>query len=1077
VQLCLSCGRDTPEGFPRCANCGAELAPEAARQERKVVTVLFCDLVGFTSRAETMDPEDVRAVLEPYHAHVRAELERFGGTVEKFIGDAVMAVFGAPVAHEDDPERAVRAALAIRDWAAEEGIELRIGANTGEALVTIGGEPLATGDVVNTGARLQTAAPAGGVVVGEATYRATRDRIDYEEHPAVTAKGKADPVEAWLAVQARARVTVERSHAAALVGRRGELSLVQDALARAKAERSAQLVTLAGVPGIGKSRLVYELFRHVEHGGELVYWRHGRCLPYGEGVTFWALGEIVKAQAGILETDADEDVARKLREAARDPWIESHLRPLVGLAADEEAGGNRRVESFAAWRRFLETLAEERPLVVVFEDLHWADDDLLDFVDHLVDWAADVQLLVVCTARPELLERRPAWGGGKPNALTVSLSPLSDEDTARLIAEISERAVLPAETQAELIARAEGNPLYAEQYARMLSERGNATAIPETIQGIVSARLDLLEPDAKALLQAAAVLGRTFWAGGLAALRGADAPAVEERLHPLQRKEFVRRERRSTMADDTQYSFLHVLVRDVAYGQIPRGERAELHRLAGEWIESRGRADDHADLLAHHFLAALELGAAAGADTSELAPRAARALGIAADRAVAVNAFASAADLYRRALELLAPGSTERPGLLLGLSRALHVLGQGDAVVAEALESLLAAGDREGAAEAELILADFAWHRGETEASRAHLDRATLLLEDAPPSPAKARVLSETSRYRMLASEHEQAIEIGTEAIAMAEELGLELVRAHALNNVGVARARLIGDEGFRNLEQSIELSERLRSPEAARGYNNLGVAYAQLGDMRACVDVWRRGLAATEHFGDFDMRNWLRHQIAIPVPYLDGDWEVVLEGVAADLAQPTRYLHRSAHEHRGRIRLARGEVAGAADDAEASLAIARGVLDPQALVPALSFAALAFLAAGRPAESGRCADELLAHAALGRPVSHHSAPWFDLSWVLTDLGRVADLLAALGRVERRTRWVDAAEATARGNYVGAARLYAEAGNLPAEAYTRLRAAQAGLPETGLDDAIAFFRNAGATGYLAAAETLTAASA
>jgi len=1077
MLLCPSCGRETPEGFPRCANCGAELAADAARQERKVVTVLFCDLVGFTSRAETMDPEDVRAVLEPYHAHVRAELERFGGTVEKFIGDAVMAVFGAPVAHEDDPERAVRAALAIRDWASEEGIGLRIGVNTGEALVTIGGEPLAAGDVVNTGARLQTAAPSGGVLVGESTYRATRDRVDYEEHPAVTAKGKADPVEAWLAGQARARVTVERSHAAALVGRGGELSLVQDALARAKAERSTQLVTLVGVPGIGKSRLVYELFRHVEQGGELVYWRHGRCLPYGEGVTFWALGEIVKAQAGILETDAAGEVERKLREAAGDPWVESHLRPLVGLAGEEEAGGNRRVESFTAWRRFLETLAEERPMVVVFEDLHWADDDLLDFVDHLVDWATGVPLLVVCSARPELLERRSAWGGGKPNALTVSLSPLSDEETARLIAELSQRAVLPAEAQAELLARAGGNPLYAEQYVRMLAEHGDAATIPETIQGIVSARLDLLEPDAKALLQAAGVLGRTFWAGGVSAVTGLDVATVEERLHPLERKDFVRRERRSTVADDIQYGFLHVVVRDVAYGQIPRAARAEQHRIAGEWIESLGRPDDHAELLAHHYLTALEVGKAAGTDVSELAPRAARALAVAADRALALNAFTAARDLYRRALELLAPDAAERPGLLLRLSRALHLLGEADAVVAEAVESLLAAGDREGAAEAELILADFAWHRGERDASRSHFDRATSLLEDAPPSPAKARVLSETSRYRMLASENEEAIEIGVEAIGMAEELGLDLVRAHALNNVGVARTRLGGEEGVLDLTRSIELAERLRSPEAARGYNNLGIVYVERGDMPAAAETFRRGVVATQSFGDFDMGRWLRHHGDFGVAFLEGHWDDIPRKAAEHLERPLHYLHRSIYDTRGRIRLAQGNVPGAVSDAESALEIGLAARDPQSLVPSLSFAAVALLAAGRSSEAGRLADELLAHRAIQRPVAHHSSPWFDLSLALTDLGRTDDLHAALSRVEVRTRWVDAAEATSRGDYVGAARLYAEAGNLPAEAYTRLRAAQAGLPEARLDEAIAFFRKAGATAWLAAAETLIAASA
>src|SRR5581483_1426427 len=333
-----------------------------ARRERKVVTVLFADLAGFTARAETMDPEDVAALLDPYHARLKRELERFGGTVEKFIGDAVMAVFGAPVAHEDDAERAVRAAVAIRDWAAEEQIDLRIGVNTGEALVTLGARPaegqaLAAGDVVNTAARLQAAAPTGGILVGRQTFRATERVVDYEAAEPVAAKGKSDPVPAWLARGARSRAHVERAHGAALVGRARELELLAGSLDRARREASPELVTLVGVPGIGKSRLVLELYSRIDAEPELTSWRHGRCLPYGDGVTFWALGEMVKAQAGILEGDDEEETARKLSAAASDPWVEAHLRPLVGLPGGPEGGTDRRDEAFAAWRRYFEDLA------------------------------------------------------------------------------------------------------------------------------------------------------------------------------------------------------------------------------------------------------------------------------------------------------------------------------------------------------------------------------------------------------------------------------------------------------------------------------------------------------------------------------------------------------------------------------------------------------------------------------------------------------------------------------------------------------------------------------------------------
>src|SRR5947209_6676942 len=465
---------------------------ESSRKERKIVTVLFADLVGFTARAETLDPEDVEAILRPYHERLRGELERHGGTVEKFIGDAVVAVFGAPVVHEDDAERAVRAALAIRDAIAEDGtLEVRIGVNTGEALVNVDarpetGEGMVAGDVVNTGARLQGAAPANGVLVGEATFRATEKAIEYVEHDPVEAKGKAEPVSVWEAVQARSRLEVEvQRPRAPLVGRDRELDVLVAALARARDERAAQLVTLVGEPGIGKSRLVYELFRTIESEPELIWWRQGRSLPYGEGVSFWALGQMVKTQAGILETDPPDVAEEKLRGAASGlddaEWLTSHLRPLVGLGTKTQLGADQRSEAFTAWRKFFEELAEQHPLVLVFEDLHWADDGLLDFVDHVVDWASGVPILVVASARPELLERRADWGGGKRNATTISLSPLGRDESARLLATLLDRSVLPAETQAALLQRAGGNPLYTEEFARMLADRGDTDELPESL--------------------------------------------------------------------------------------------------------------------------------------------------------------------------------------------------------------------------------------------------------------------------------------------------------------------------------------------------------------------------------------------------------------------------------------------------------------------------------------------------------------------------------------------------------------------------------------------------------------------
>ena len=504
----------------------------SSRRERKVVTVVFCDLVGFTARAESMDPEDVEALLTPYHERVRGELERHGGTVEKFIGDAVMALFGAPTAHEDDPERAVRAALAIREFALEEGLELRVGITTGEALVRLdaqpdAGEGMASGDVVNTAARLQSAAPVNGIVVDETTYRATRAAVDYEAAEPVEAKGKAEPIPVWTAVAAHARFGVDVAHEARseLVGRERELGVVRDAFERARHERTPQLLTLVGVPGIGKSRLVYELQRIVDADPELITWRQGRCLAYGDGITLWALGEIVKAQAGVLEQDTPDEIAAKVHQVVEDTLagtgdearVESHLLALLGLAGETQLGGDRRNEAFAAWRRFLEGLAEQRPLVVVVEDIHWADESLLDFLDELVDWVTDVPLLVVATARPELLERRPGWGGGKLNATTLALSPLSDEQTAELIGRLLSRPLLAADAQQTLLERAGGNPLYAEQFVELYTERGSTDelTLPETLQGIIAARLDGLPDTEKGLLQDAAVVGKVFWASSI----------------------------------------------------------------------------------------------------------------------------------------------------------------------------------------------------------------------------------------------------------------------------------------------------------------------------------------------------------------------------------------------------------------------------------------------------------------------------------------------------------------------------------------------------------------------------------
>jgi class 3 adenylate cyclase/tetratricopeptide (TPR) repeat protein len=806
VDVCPSCGHGHQVGAKFCSECGAALikAEALAQEERKVVTVLFADLVGFTSRAEQLDPEDVRALLSPYYTRLRAELERFGGTVEKFIGDAVMALFGAPVTHEDDPERAVRAALAIRDWVREEGrVQVRIAVNTGEALVMLGarpnqGEGMAAGDVVNTAARLQAAAPVNGILAGERTFRETRAVIEYRKAAPVAAKGKKEPVPVWEALQARARFGVDVPHQAktALVGRERELGALRDALARVRAERTPQLVTLVGVPGIGKSRLVYELSQIAEAEAELISWRQGRSLPYGDGISFWALGEMVKAQAGILEDDPPGRAQAKLAEMTADvvrgasdaDWVCQHLGVLAGLRdGGVSAGGDRRSEAFAAWRQFFEALAEARPLVLVFEDLHWADDGLLDFVDYLAGWAGEVPLLIVGTGRPELLARRPGWGGGKPNAVTLSLAPLSDEDTARLIGLLLGHPVLEAEQQAVLLAQAGGNPLYAEQYVQMLADRGagRQLPLPESIQAIIGARLDLLAPPEKRLLQDAAVIGEVFWPGAVTALGGTPGRGeLEEHLHDLERKQFVRRERASSVAGETQYAFVHVLLRDVAYGQIPRAARSGQHALAAGWIESLGRPEDHAEMLAHHYQSALELARAANQDTGRLAPRARAALQAAGDRAFALNAFAAAADYCQAALALWPQDAHQQRAGLLRLLGTMQFetgeLGQAEATLTEGAKAAAAAGQLAVRARIRILLTEIHTLQGGSDAeARDECEAAIAVLDSEGDLEGLAEAWIFTGKLRFWLGEWPADQEAFERAMAYARQSGNR--RAHAV--------------------------------------------------------------------------------------------------------------------------------------------------------------------------------------------------------------------------------------------------------------------------------------------------------
>jgi class 3 adenylate cyclase len=1068
------------------------------RRERKVVSVLFADLVGFTSRAESLDPEDVEAILRPYHDRLRVELEARGGTVEKLIGDAVMAVFGAPVAHEDDPERAVRAALAIRDWIREEeDLEVRIAVNTGEVLVALEPRPgaergLVAGDVVNTAARLQTAAPVNGILVGESTHNATSRVIEYRDAPPVEAKGKSHPVPVWEVIEARSRYgsDVLRRPRTPLVGRESELSLLVNTLTRVQHERSPQLITLVGVPGIGKSRLVHELFTAVDERPELVYWRQGRCLPYGEGVAFWALGEILKAHAGILEGEPEERAAEKLQavvdEAVPEPdeaaWITRELRPLLGYSATEEPSGDRRVESFAAWRRFFEGLAELDPLVLVFEDLHWADEGLLDFVDHLVDWATGVSILVVATARPELLARRPSWAGGKPNATTISLSPLSEQETAKLVHGLLERAVLPADVQAALLDRAGGNPLYAEEFARIALERGALEAdaadlpLPETVQSLIAARLDALSGEEKALVKDAAVVGKVFWLGAVEQLGGVERRQGEALLHGLERKQFVRRERRSSIDGDTQYVFAHTLMRDVAYGQIPRADRTEKHRRAAGWIESLGRPEDYAEQRAHHYSGALEA-LPSGVAGDDLRTSARLALRDAGDRAVSLNAFGAAVRDYDRALELWPPDDLQRPRLLLAAAFARMEVEDGDeAEVAAARDALLEAGDREGAAEAEVARAEVYWSRGRGDDVQPSLEHATELAEPLPISAAKARVYTALFRLHWLANREDLASRFRDEAMGMAEELGLQAVRARILSISGAWRVVTGDPEGFDDLEESIAIFERLNSASAQSPYNNLADGYYNVGDLPKAAETTARMRTAWKRFANVDWLRWTDSQ-QIRLDYLAGRWDAVLEladhWIAEAQAGPGHYLEPAWRWYRGRLLLARDGPSAAVEESALGLERARVAADPQMLIPALGFHTRVLWALGNAEAEERAVE--LADACRRSPVGI-AHDWFpEVAVALEGLGRTPELEAVAASVPTSTPWRDAALALGRSDSLTAVEIFGEMGAIPFEAEARVLAAGDGL-DADLPSAIEFFRQVDASTYLDEAERLLATS-
>jgi class 3 adenylate cyclase len=654
VSTCTRCGQENPDGAKFCNACGAPLG-EAGRigEERRIVSILFVDLVGFTSRAETLDPEDVRDILTPYYERVRAELEGFGGAVEKFIGDAVMGVFGAPMSYGDDPERAVRAAFAVRDWADEEGLQVRVAVNTGEAIVELDarpghGEAMVAGDVVNTAARLQSAAPVGAVLVGEETYVATRSVVEYRPAQPVLAKGKSAPVSAWLAVRATSHAGERPTTPVPMIGRERELGVLAGLWDRVTQDGRAQFATVFGPAGIGKSRLGLELTTLVADQGARVL--RGRATPYGASAPYSAFAQLVKQTAMIFDSDEPAEARVKLAagisQLAGPAAAEEHAPQLeVLLGFGSEGTVTDRETLFFSARVFVESLAMTGPTMLLFEDIHWADSSQLDLLEMLASKVRNVPVLFVALARPELLGDRPTWGGGLPAYTAVPLDPLTAESGQELAEQLlAARAVVNGASKvAEM---AEGNPLFIEELAASIAERSTADELPTSIRGIIAARLDSLPPDERSVLVDASVAGRVFWRGALAEMAARENLAVS--LSALEDRGLIEREAVSRIKGDQQYAFKHALIHDVAYQTLPRAAKRERHAAMARFLSAATSTGQSHEALALHWREAGESDRAVDelVAAAELAGR-----GWAKDHAVT---------LYSEALELVGDDEQRR---------------------------------------------------------------------------------------------------------------------------------------------------------------------------------------------------------------------------------------------------------------------------------------------------------------------------------------------------------------------------------------------------------------------------------
>jgi class 3 adenylate cyclase/tetratricopeptide (TPR) repeat protein len=896
ARFCLSCGaglalvcpngHPVPAGAKFCDECGAQIgaavapvetpaAPTAAASERRLVSVLFADLVGFTSASEARDAEDTRELLSLYFDTAQRLIERYGGTVEKFIGDAVMAVWGTPVANEDDAERAVRAALDLVAAVPEldPALAARAGVLTGEAAVTVGavGQGMVAGDLVNTASRVQSAAEPGTVLVGEATKRATEAAIAYEPAGEHELKGKAETMALHRALRVlSARGGAQRSAGLEppFVGRDRELRMVKELFHGSAEERKAHLVSVTGIAGIGKSRLAWEFEKYMDGLVEEVWWHRGRCLAYGEGVAYWALAEMVRMRTGIGEDEASTTALPKLRatveqhvpDAEERAWIEPRLAHLLGLGESHAA---ERQDLFAAWRLLFERLADQGPCVLVFEDIQWAEPGLLDFVEYLLEWSRSFPIFVLALSRPEA---GSSLAGSSRNATTLALEPLTVEAMEALLDGFVPG--LPADLRTDVLARSEGVPLYAVETVRMLLDRGllvrdgdayrptgpiEELAVPETLHALLAARLDGLTSEERAIVADAAVLGKTFTKQGVAALAGRDEDDVEGVLRDLIRKEVLTVQADARSPERGQYAFLQDLLKRVAYETLSKTDRKARHVAAARHISTAWADEEIVEIVAAHYLEAYRLFPEAD-DAAELKGMARDALARAGERAASLAATVEAAGVFSQAAEL-ADDPLEEARLRERAGVSAHSGGDMEGARRElerSNELYAAAGATREAALVEARLANAEWQLHQAAQGLERLQAAYAVLVQGEADEGFAAVAAELARAQFFMGDLESAQRTVDAALEAAERLWLPETISQGLNTAGLIIAgRGRWEQGYALMERALAVAlENDRTTAALRAYNNLGDMLDRRDRAEEAIEVQSAGLVLARKVG-----------------------------------------------------------------------------------------------------------------------------------------------------------------------------------------------------------------------------------